>query len=265
MRSLIVAPRTNLDIDNEMQRLFNSLHPTKVLLGVQASLLNVLDALANYQYDLVVFLTHGSMAGIQLADGLASASELSQLLRGARVRCIFLNTCESIGVAIRLHDEVKSAAVIATVGEVENDVATLTGALFAQHVATGASWREAYELSKPGDNKTYVYINDQMVGDDTLSLIEEIRTSGQRLQEALHTELIGVKVRLTALEQRGRPGWGRRVAWTVGFMLIAYVVHPLAYAEVRAFFEISLREAALLSVLLTALSGVLMIRALEDS
>lgn len=268
MNVLLVAPRIALDVDNEVQRIINSLHQVaqvfKLLLGPQATLLTVVDALAGQHYDLVVFLSHGTIAGIQLADGIASAADLQQILRGARVRCVFLNTCESVGVAIRLHDDVKSAAIIATIGEVDNDVATITGALFAQHVAAGATWREAYELSKPGDNKTYVYINDQMVGDDVLMMIEEIRKSSRQLQDIFRAELLGVRSRLSDLEKSRRPSFWRRLSWTVGFVLWSYVAYPLAYDGVHAALGVSERESLIIGVCVLALSGVLMLRALWD-
>lgn len=262
MDSLIVAPGANLDVDHELQRLINTLRPTNVLLGSECTLLNLVDALKNQHYDLVFFLGHGTAAGIELADGSASSATIAQVLRGARVRCVFINTCESVYVAIRLHDEVRNAAVIATVGEVENDVATITGVLFAQHVADGASWREAYELSKRGDK--YVYINDQMIGDDALALIEEIRQSSKRLEEIFHTEMLGVRSRLSDLERSRQPSLHRRAAWTVGFMVWSYVAYPLAYDGVRSWLELTDRAALLIAFFAMALAGILMMRAIED-
>lgn len=264
IRSLVVGPQKNLDISAELQRLINALHPTKVLLGDEATLLNVADALSADHYDLVIFSAHGSMRGIDLADGTALTKEMVQIFQGTQVRCIFLNTCESVGVAIRLHDALETVAVISTVGEIHNRTATLTGALFARHVAAGMSWREAYDLSKPGDNIDYVYINDHMLGNEMLLLIEEIRGSSKDLNAAFQREMGGVSARLRALEERRRPTWERRVAWTMGFMLFAYVVHPLSYAEVRAFWAVSLWEAALLTIFVSALSGLLMLWSIKD-
>lgn len=259
VRCLLIAPRLGLaHADEEVQRVVNWLHPQKVLLG-NVTIEEVLDALGLGPYDLIMFVAHGTQEGILLSDGLLATSDLIQLLRGSGVQCIFLNSCSSVLVAIRLHDAIQSAAVVATATAVDDAVAMRTGALFAQYVAAGKSWREAYELSKRGDNE-YVYINDTMVGSEMLVLMDEIRRSEQRVKEALVVETLQLRSRLETLEAQMQPTIMRRVQWTIGFLLFAYVAYPLSYQDVANYLGITVREALIIAVFVLGLSGVLMMR-----
>lgn len=259
LRTLLVAPRVGLgQVDEEVQRVVNWLRPTKVLLGTVTST-EVLDALGEGAYDLIWFATHGTSEGIELSDGLLLTRDLVQLLQGTHVKCIFLNTCASVSVAIRLHDRIKSAAVISTSAEIDDAVAARTGALFAQQLAQGKTWREAYELSKPVDTD-YVYINDAMVGNEMLVLMDEIRQSEERVKDALITEKVQLQERLEALEAQRRPTILRRVQWGIGFLLYSYIAYPLAYEDMRITLGISQREAFIIAFFVLALSGTLMMR-----
>lgn len=254
VRVLLIAPRVALGTDEEVQRVINWLHPQKVMLGTVTAD-EVLDALGAGPYDVIWFASHGTSEGIELSDGLLKTNDLVQLLRGRQVHLIFLNTCDSVAVAIRLHDAIKSAAVVATAAEVDDGVAARTGALFAEYVALGKSYREAYELSKPVDTD-YVYINDAMVGTETLVLMDEIRQSEQRVKEALAQ----VRERLVALEAQRRPSVRRRIQWTIGYLLFSYVAYPLAYERVLLALGITCREALIVAFFVTSMSGVLMMR-----
>lgn len=259
VKTLLIAPSVGLgQADEEVQRVVNWLHPEKVMLGgVTAE--EVLDALGTGPYDLIWFATHGTSEGIELSDGLLRTRDLVQLLQGSQVKCIFLNTCSSVAVAIRLHDRIKTAAVVSTSAETDDVVAARTGALFAQYLAQGKSWREAYELSKPVD-ADYIYINDSLTGNEMLALMDEIRQSEGRVKEALVAETIQLRARLDALEAQRRPTVRRRVQWTIGYLLYSYVAYPLAYDGIRERFGVSDREALLTAIFVMAMSGVLMMR-----
>ncbi|MGD9725208.1 MAG: CHAT domain-containing protein [Nitrospiraceae bacterium] len=259
VKTLLIAPSVGLgQADEEVQRVVNWLHPEKVMLGgVTAE--EVLDALGTGPYDLIWFATHGTSEGIELSDGLLRTRDLVQLLQGSQVKCIFLNTCSSVAVAIRLHDWIKTAAVVSTSAETDDVVAARTGALFAQYLAQGKSWREAYELSKPVD-ADYIYINDSLTGNEMLALMDEIRQSEGRVKEALVAETIQLRARLDALEAQRRPTVRRRVQWTIGYLLYSYVAYPLAYDGIRERFGVSDREALLTAIFVMAMSGVLMMR-----
>lgn len=259
MRILLIAPRVGLGQDEEVQRVINWLHPDRVLLGTVTAD-EVMDALGLAPYEVIWFAAHGTSQGIELSDGLLRTNDLVQLLRGRQVHCIFLNTCDSVSVAIRLHDAIKTAAVVATAAEVDDAVAARTGSLFAEYVAQGKSWREAYELSKPVDTD-YVYINDAMVGNEMLALMDEIRQSEQRLQETVAAKMQELRVRLAALEAQRRPSVRRRVQWTVGYFLFSYVAYPLAYEPVLLALGFTYREALIMAFFVMALAGVLMMRA----
>lgn len=261
IRTLLIAPEVALAHGwEEVQRVINWLHPDRVVLGAEATSLAVLDALGAGPYDLIWIVSHGAMEGILLADGLWPTQALVQMLQGSGVRCVFLNTCASVGVAIRLHDRIKTLAVVATVGEIGDAVAMRTGALFAQYLAAGKSYREAYELSKQPDSD-YVYVNDTLVGNELLAVMDEIRQSEARVKDALVAETLQLRARLDALEAQGarRSSVRRRVEWTIGFVLF-YVAYPLAFAEFRSSLGMTYREALIITTVVLALSGGLLTR-----
>lgn len=128
----------------------------RLLAGPKATILGLIDALKDGT-DILYVISHGEEKGFYLNDGLVVASELTSLVRSSGAFLTILNTCSSSKVAEIVALEL-GTAVIATVEEVPDRQALLTGILFCQHLAAGYDYVTAYELAKPGQNRVYVLI-----------------------------------------------------------------------------------------------------------
>lgn len=127
-----------------------------LLSGKRATLSGLIDQLAP-GYDIVWLITHGQEEGWYLSDGLVSASETTALIRSCGAWLTVMNSCSSEKVARSAAREIGSA-FICTVIEVPDRVAFTTGVLFAQKLAAGYTYRQAYDLAKPGQNRIYELI-----------------------------------------------------------------------------------------------------------
>lgn len=141
-----------LDEINQIASLLNA----ETLIGKRATLHNLLDMLEP-GCDIVWLITHATEAGWYLTDGLVDAAETTAILRSCGAFLTVMNTCSSIEVARQSAKEIGSA-FICTVKEVPDRKAFITGVLFAQKLAAGFSYQEAYALAKPGQNRLYELI-----------------------------------------------------------------------------------------------------------
>lgn len=158
-KTLVVAPTTNLElVSDEVMQVVNTLD-AHLLQGNRANLHGLMDTLRE-QWEIVWFASHGSEQGIQLSDGLLNTAEITSLIRSAGVQLTVLNTCSSYEVAHTIHAEL-GTQFVATVKPVPDRQAYITGSLFAQQIARGLSFRQAYEAAKPGQNSTYVFLGDR--------------------------------------------------------------------------------------------------------
>ncbi len=154
MKVLLVAPRTNLLlVDAEVQRVLRSGLDVTPLLGT-VNHETLLDEIDESDYDTLWLATHGGPAGILLSDDILSPSLLAPLVR-EKFSLIVLNTCESIMVAQMLQNET-DAEIIATVQTVPDREAFQTGALFARALAQTQDTAAAYNIARPGANRTYI-------------------------------------------------------------------------------------------------------------
>jgi hypothetical protein len=159
MRVLLVAPSTGLAYAaEEVQAVVNTAGLSVRLLQGSVNERDVIEALRQRVYDCLWLATHGNRDGVLLSDGaLLSTSALTALVRSHAIPFVFLNTCESLQTAMQINQEAQ-ADVVATVLEVPDAEAYRTGALLAYHLGKGEATRDAYEASKPGGNRTYVYL-----------------------------------------------------------------------------------------------------------
>lgn len=158
-KTLIVAPETNLPMaKDEVQQVINLLG-SKVLTGSDANIRGLLNILSE-PFDIVWFATHGDEKGIYLNDGVVNASELTSLIRSVGASFVVLNTCSSRSVALALHDELR-LPLVCTLREVPDRTAFILGTLLARQLARGLSFREAYEIAKPGQNSTYAFLPEE--------------------------------------------------------------------------------------------------------
>lgn len=154
-RTLVIAPRTNLVlVEDEVTAVVNSLH-ANLLQGVVTAN-QVLDKISE-GWDIIWFMTHGTEEGIMLSDGPLSAASLTTFIRTAEARLVVLNTCESIGVALDIHNELLTN-LVCTLRELPDREAFFTGKQLSLHLARGKSFSQSYLAAKPGQNQNYIFL-----------------------------------------------------------------------------------------------------------
>lgn len=152
----MVAPKTDLlYAQEEVSAVVNALRARMVDGNVTADIL--LNRLHERRWDIVWFATHGTEEGIVLSDGVASPEILVPLIRTSKANLVVFNTCESVETAFAIHNELLTDFV-ATIREVPDKLAYLTGKTFALHLSTGMSAHKAWLQCKPGRNNTYLFI-----------------------------------------------------------------------------------------------------------
>lgn len=159
MRALIIAPH-HPDLPNvaaEVAAVSNA-HPGHLLQG-QVDERDIAQAVAPGGYDLFWCCTHSTRDGILLNNGILPASRLITYITASGASIVMLNTCESIHLAAQIVDAT-TASVIATISDLPDTLAATTGALFARQLAQLGDPRAAYQRSKPGQNRTYVYLQN---------------------------------------------------------------------------------------------------------
>ena len=261
MNVLLIAPGTDLaHVNSEVQSVVNALHPT-ILLGDGATsdaLLKALHPAAEHvkQYDLIWFATHGSSTGILLADGVLSAEALTQMLRTQDGAALFLNTCESIFIASRIHNDL-STPIICTISPVNDIDAYRTGALLASNLAGGRTIRDAFDDSKPGNNDEWLYLNDSMRmtrrdrTDDLLAMSYDTIQRQRRMEqqfEDLRNESSGHQPRLTA----------RNARYLAMAMIALFIMLLLGMVQVRSALNLHYEATAIIDLFLIIFFGLLM-------
>jgi len=158
MRALILAPHhPNLpDVAAEAATVANA-HIGSVLLQGKVTEKDLAQAVAPGKFELFWLCTHGHRDGVLLSDGILDAAKLITYAAASGACTVVLNTCESIHLAAQIVDSTP-ASVVATIQDLPDAQAAATGALFASQLAATEDPRQAYERSKPGHNRTYVYL-----------------------------------------------------------------------------------------------------------
>jgi len=196
MRILLVSPSAGLAYAaEEVQAVVNTAGLSVRLLQGAVNERDIIEALRQQRYDCLWLATHGNQNGVLLSNNVAlSTSALTALVRSHAISFVFLNTCESVQVAMQINQEAE-VDVIATVLDKDGNplgdaVAYRTGALLAYHLGRGAAMRDAYEASKPGGNQTYVYLSRRTRGKPT------------------DNDHIPIENRVSTLEQDVKALWG---------------------------------------------------------
>jgi hypothetical protein len=155
-RVLLVAPRSDLlAVDAEIQDVLRSGLIVTPLIGSVTST-DLLREMRSGRYDTLWFATHGNGEGIQLSDGVFSASELVPQVRD-RFTLVVLNSCSSLNIAQLLQEEA-GVGVICTLIDVPDRQAYQTGSRLASALAQSSNVVDAYLASKPGNNRSYLYL-----------------------------------------------------------------------------------------------------------
>lgn len=155
-RTLVVAPETDLPlVRDEVTAVVNSLRAHIMQGFVTADM--VLNKITETPWDILWFMTHGTEEGILLSDGPMSASTLTTLVRASDAGLVVLNTCQSIHVALKVHNELLTN-LVCTLRDVPDREAFFTGKLLARELAKGKNFSDAYFDAKPGQNTNYIFL-----------------------------------------------------------------------------------------------------------
>lgn len=155
-RVLVVAPATDLQqAGHEAAAVVNVLQ-AKLLQG-HVTIDSVLNMVKQGGWDILWFSTHGSESGVLLSDGHLTASQLTTIVRTSGAWLTVLNTCNSLSVAFRLHNELLTD-FLCTVRETPDQEAYLTATQFAIQLSRGLDPYDAYLAAKPGQNNNYLYL-----------------------------------------------------------------------------------------------------------
>lgn len=206
MRTLLVAPRhESLPVgmaDSEVGDILNSgLGAIPVLGAVTAE--RFLATIASNMHDILFLVTHGLDEGVVLTDGVLPASLFIQAVRD-RFDLVVLNSCSGLSVAQMIQNET-GAAVICTIGEVDDRAAYFTGSQLAKSLASGLSYYDAYKRARPGSNTTYVFLAGKSMSQrDIRPLVEEI-VAEKMVDVLAHIAELKEEIHQERAERRGAP------------------------------------------------------------
>lgn len=158
IRVLLIAPHSDLPlVDAETQDVLRSgLTVTPVFSPVTQ--LSLTREMRRGEYDGLWLAGHMDAQGNFLLDNgeLLPPAALTSLVRG-RFRWVYLNTCTSVFAAQTLQNET-NADVVCTLLDVPDADAYRTGSLFASALSELRDVRAAYEESRPGGNRIYLFL-----------------------------------------------------------------------------------------------------------
>lgn len=144
-------------IQSEIQDVLNSgLTVTHTLID-DVSRSGLILAIRGGDFEVLWVVGHAGADGIPLSDGMLSPSAFTSLVRD-QFKLIYINTCESLALAQMIQNE-SSATVVCTVSKVSDATAYQTGSLFASELARTKNYRVAYNRSKPGENRDYIFLS----------------------------------------------------------------------------------------------------------
>jgi hypothetical protein len=266
MNTLLVAPDFGLPaVADEVRAVSSALRPV-ALLGI-VTRKDLLSSLSEDRWDLLWFATHGDQDGIELSDGHISVSDLTAVVRASSARLVVLNTCSSRLVGMELHYELKTS-VITTQADIGDKTAYQTGALLARALAAGQGIAQAFNASRPGQDRNYFLFHDaerdEGVETKTILMLNEWGTRlGNKLdhlERRLDTEIGSLRREIKELavsvqEAVVLPPW-HRAAFASAFSLLFLPV-PLFYVQVRDALAIGWHSALLLAFLAYLFSAIL--------
>jgi hypothetical protein len=159
MSVLMIAPtRSNLpNVAIEAAAVVNALGGKLVQGPVTER--DVRDAASDGTYEGIWFATHADGNQVLLSEGSLSEAALVAYVAASGAVWCFLNTCQSIALGKRILDQTQ-ADVICTITDTPDGEAMRTGVLFARQLSLLGDPREAYERSKPGDDRNYLYLDN---------------------------------------------------------------------------------------------------------
>jgi len=167
MRTLFIAPRSNLDTNTELTRIVSGTRPEVVNGSIdRAGLTRVIKS---EKWDAMHFAGHGGKGVLELADGPLDEADLTSMCADqTRLRFIFINACDSLRVGTALHNELH-VPIIAHDSEIGDDAAKRFAETFYRAYQQTSKVRESYDRAivtlgrlYPDEVNTPVLINGDM-------------------------------------------------------------------------------------------------------
>jgi len=172
-RVLFVAPATDLNYSSEeADNVINTLNANQ--LSGHVTLSDLLGRIRSYQPIILIISSHGFKEGIQLSDGLVDAGSLKSIITTSPLELVYLNTCESINTALRIHAELP-IEFISTIHELPDASAFVTMTTFAHHLSRGESYVDAWYMSKGAGDRSFIYL-PKIVRKDGYVATSEVHT-----------------------------------------------------------------------------------------
>lgn len=158
---LFIAPATDLYYaPKEAEAVVNLLHAN--LLNGRVEIGDLIERVRQVQPALLIISTHGNQDGILLSDGVIGADLLKPILSTTPVECVYLNTCESLATAMKIHNELPTAFV-STIAPLPDKTAYVTMEAFAYHLNEGRNYIEAWLRSKTAGNTNFLFLPSSRV------------------------------------------------------------------------------------------------------
>lgn len=155
--ALVVAALTSEEYaQSEISALVNILD-ADLLLGSDATSRRLQEMLNSQPWKIIWFVGHGTEHGVSLFDGPIGSGTLTSFIKSTRPELVVINTCSSLNVAMDIYNEV-ATNFICTVQDVPDNLAFFTGKQMAINLSRGMSYKNAYLMSKSGQNRTYLFL-----------------------------------------------------------------------------------------------------------
>lgn len=196
MKVLIVAPSMpNISSILEIPAVASGNRPT-ILSGL-ITVDHLALTLQQQQYQIIHFMQHGSYGILQMSDGMLNDEQLVRMLKNQTpcLQLVFLNACNSAGLAARLHNELR-VATLAHEAPIDDRLAVVYArefykalhATFDLHAADEAAYRSLEVEAKMAklDYVRPILNNGDMV---TLNVLELAVAALQREQARMANTL----------------------------------------------------------------------------
>jgi len=237
MHVLLVAPKTNLFYaELEVRKVSQYLNPY-ILEGNDVTSVRLLEELLRGTYDLLWMATHSSEEGFLLSDGVISPAEFATDIKTSSIERLFLNSCASVHTAVLINENL-GLELICSILDIPDREAFKTGMRLAYHLSRDSSFARAYELSRPIDNRQYLYLPGSMmtkgeqrtVASGVESVHEDVKRLIMLMEGNRQYNITGVLQTIEKLDQRVLRNEGRLSLMTtvLGSLTIVNVIMLIA-------------------------------------
>ncbi len=197
MNILIVAPDQQGIDQNEIPIIASGNRPTILSGMVTAAHLEAV--LAMHKFSVIHFMQHGAYGMLKFSDGPMNEDQLVRALRpqAPNLRLVFVNACNSAGVAARLHNELR-CATIAHEAPIDDRLAVVyarefykaLGGKLGYHEADSAAFAaletEAKMLGVTDYVKPILTNGDMTTLQNLSAAVDELRSEQEQMRNEVH-------------------------------------------------------------------------------